>query len=237
MATSARKLLSAGIVLHNGDAMTQEEFHDAYESMPEDYRAELIGGIVFEPSPLGLEHGYADSRFAYLLEHYAARTIGVRCALNASVIMSDEDEVQPDVLLRIEPEYGGQSRNKNAKTINAHYLKGTPELAAEIAHSSRAIDLHLKKERYLLAGVGEYVVVCLEPAKVYWFDRSGKEVRPDRKGIFKSKILPGLWIDFKALFDLDYDSSMAALNQGMQTKEYVDFVERLAKAKSRSTRY
>lgn len=33
--------------LHNGDFMTQREFHTIYERMPVSFRAELIGGTVF----------------------------------------------------------------------------------------------------------------------------------------------------------------------------------------------
>jgi len=43
--------------LHNGDSMTQSEFHRTYEQMPEGLKAELVGGVVFVCEPLGLEHG------------------------------------------------------------------------------------------------------------------------------------------------------------------------------------
>lgn len=223
------RLLSR-VGLHNGDSMTQKQFHIVYCGMPEDYRAELIGGIVYEPpSPLGYEHGSIDIRLACLLEHYAAKTPGVGSSANATVIMSDEDEVQPDVLLRIEPQFGGQSGNQPAKKINSFYVKGAPELVAEVAHSSFAIDLHKKKQRYLLAGVCEYLVVCLEPAWLYWFDfRNECEIKADKNGISKSKILPGLWIDGKALLELDYDASMKALNKGLRSSGHAKFVARLS---------
>lgn len=41
--------------------MHQPEFHQAYLAMLSDYKAELIGGVVYEPSPLGLEHGTHDA--------------------------------------------------------------------------------------------------------------------------------------------------------------------------------
>lgn len=214
--------------LCNGDSMTQKQFHILYGRMPEDYRAELIGGIVYEPSPLGYSHGAVDMRLTTLLGHYSAKTPGVGCATNATVIMSDEDEVQPDVLLRIEPEYGGQSANQSARKINTYYVKGAPELVAEVAHSSFAIDLHLKRHRYKLAGVCEYIVICLEPAGIYWFDfRNQCEIRADDRGILKSEILPGLWIDGEALLKLDYDASMAALNKGLRSAGHKKFVSRL----------
>ena len=33
--------------LHNGDHMTQPEFHRIYQRMPKEFKAELIGGIVY----------------------------------------------------------------------------------------------------------------------------------------------------------------------------------------------
>lgn len=207
--------------------MSQSEFHRAYAAMPENFRAELIGGIVFEPAPSGLPHGEYDSRLGYLFEHYAAHTRGLRTARNASVIMSDEDEVQPDVLLRVLPEYGGQSKYTKTKVP---MVKGAPELVAEIAHSSRAIDLHLKKKRYALTGVKEYVVVCLEPARVYWFNlQADRELKAVNK-IVKSKVFPGLWIDVEALLEFDYEASMSALNEGLASRQHADFVAKLARA-------
>jgi Uma2 family endonuclease len=43
--------------LHNGERMTREEFHRAYENTKENFRAELIGGIVYVASPLKIGHG------------------------------------------------------------------------------------------------------------------------------------------------------------------------------------
>jgi Uma2 family endonuclease len=123
------------IELRNGDHMSQSEFHQAYDSMPESYRAELIAGIVYEPSPLGYLHGRNDIRLSSLLDHYAGKTSGVDAASGATVILSDEDEVQPDVLLRIIPERGGRSRNTKEVAKKPFYVAGAPELVAEIAHS------------------------------------------------------------------------------------------------------
>jgi hypothetical protein len=50
-------------------------------------------------------------------------------------------------------------------------VRGAAELLAEIAYSSVAIDLHLKKDDYQKAGVREYLVVCVrepEYANIWW---------------------------------------------------------------------
>jgi Uma2 family endonuclease len=208
--------------------MTQEEFHFAYEQMPERYRAELLGGIVFEPSPLGLPHGKTHTRLNTLFDTYSALTPGTEVADNATVMLGKEDEVQPDIILRVLPRHGGRS-----KTTKDSYVKGAPELVAEVAHSSRAIDLHFKKERYALAGVLEYIVVCLDPEQIYWFDLPGKRtLTADRDGVFRSEVFPGLWVHGQSVLQLHYQGAMDTLNQGLRTPEHEEFVARLAGKKS-----
>src|SRR5947209_2877577 len=139
--------------LHNGDRMTQKEFHRVYEQMPDNFRAELIGGIVYVGSPLKRPHGKDHLRLGTLFDTYQGHTPGVDAADNATVILSEDDEPQPDLYMRILPACGGQSRDTEDQ-----YIDGAPELLAEIAHSSRAIDLHTKRQRYADAGVLEYIV-------------------------------------------------------------------------------
>jgi hypothetical protein len=38
--------------LHTGDRMTRKEFHRRYEKMPDNFRAELIGGVVYGGLPI-----------------------------------------------------------------------------------------------------------------------------------------------------------------------------------------
>jgi len=211
--------------LYNGDRMRQAEFHVAYSQMPEGYRAELVGGIVFEPSPLGYSHGRNDSRLTCLLETYVIATPGVEAASNATVILGDEDEVQPDILLRVIQKCGGQSRVRK-------YIVGAPELVAEIANTSRAMDLHIKKQRYALAGVREYIVVTVQPAKLYWFDlQKDLELSVDDDGVVRSAVFPGLWIHQQGLLDLDASKTLNALNSGLMSPEHALFKAQLADAR------
>ncbi|HEY9868020.1 MAG TPA: Uma2 family endonuclease [Candidatus Obscuribacterales bacterium] len=211
------------IPLHNGDRMNRQEFHNAYCQMPERYRAELIGGIVFEPSPVGYSHGTNHASLSWLFKAYVMRTPGVEVADNASVFLSEEDEVQPDLFLRTTEACGGTSH-----LTADDYVEGAPELVAEVASSSRAIDLHLKKERYGLAGVIEYLVLCLRPKQIYWFDlKRQTELKADEEGIFRSEIFPGLWIHGEGLLKLNDRLSAQTLNRGLRSAEHRDFVSRL----------
>ena len=97
--------------LHSGDRMTQAEFHRIYEKMPEDFQAELIGGVVYVASPLRRRHATQHISLSALLAVYEASTPGVDAGDNATIILDEQDEPQPDVYLRILPAHGGQSRD------------------------------------------------------------------------------------------------------------------------------
>lgn len=210
-------------LLRNGDCMLRTEFHSLYEQMPEGYRAELLGGTVFEPSPVSWGHGEHHLSLGHLLKTYSIHTPRVLCASEASVILSEEDEVQPDLVLRIDQAAGG-----NSFLTDRNYVEGAPELVAEIAYSSRAIDLHLKRNRYRLAGIAEYMVVCLEPNRLYWFDLTSNRELPMYKNMIRSVIFPGLWIDVGALLELNNHLLIKTLTKGLKSKEHREFVAKLS---------
>src|SRR5712692_887457 len=158
--------------LHTGDRMTREEFHRIYEQTPEDFKAELIGGIVYVASPLRIRHGTNHLPLGSLFFAYEAHSPGVQSGDNTTILLGEEGEPQPDLFLRILPEFGGQSQ-----TTKKDYVAGAPELIAEIAHSSRAIDMHAKRDDYARYGVLEYLVMCLRERQLRWFDlRANKEL-------------------------------------------------------------
>ena len=71
---------------------------------------------------------------------------------------------QPDIALRILPEYGGQSR------VEGNYAAGAPELIVEVAASSRDRDPGVKRKLYQRMGVQEYVVAVVNPAALLRLD-------------------------------------------------------------------
>ena len=142
--------------LEAGDHLDQATFHARYEAMPPDFRAELIGGVVFVPSPLRLEHGESHALIMGWLTNYWSATPGTSVRDNATAILSDDSEPQPDAALVIDSESGGQS-----SLSEDGYATGPPELIVEVASSSASIDLHAKRRDYEQAGVLEYVVVVL----------------------------------------------------------------------------
>lgn len=209
--------------LFNGDRLTQAEFHRRYEAQPDDARFELIGGVVYIASPVGLPHGSYHTRLSLVLSLYQDATAGTEHADNTTVILDDEGEPQPDSLLMILPEYGGQTRLYRKK-----YILGAPEFVAEIAHSTRSIDLNQKKADYQRGGVKEYLVVCLEEQELHWFSfRPRRRILPDRHGVFRSHAFPGLWLDGPALLSRSSNRLMRTLKQGLASDEHAAFIRRL----------
>jgi Uma2 family endonuclease len=212
--------------LVNGDRMTQAEFHRRYEHYPEDVKFELVGGIVYMASPLRLPHSRYDDELGYLLGSYRRATEGTEVLHGATTILGPESEPQPDLGLRILPEFGGQSGDTEDE-----YVTGAPELLVEVAHSTKALDMHAKRRDYRLAGVREYLVLCVKERQLHWFRFPGGRVRPKTDGILRSRIFPGLWIDGAALLARNSARLSEALNQGLASKAHAAFVERLRAAR------
>jgi Uma2 family endonuclease len=209
--------------LHNGDHMTQPEFHRIYEQMPEDFRAELIGGIVFVASPLKRRHGKTHMLLGSVFCAYEGRTPGVDASDNTTVLLGEEGEPQPDLYLRILPEFGGQSQ-----TTDDDYVRGAPELIAEIADSSKSVDLHRKRKDYARYGVLEYLVVSPRERRLYWFDLRTNQELPLQDGVVRARTFPGLWVHADSLFRRDFKQLMETLEQGLATPDHAAFAARLA---------
>jgi hypothetical protein len=214
-------------LLANGDRMAQPEFHRRYLACSGEIQAELIGGIVYLASPLSWPHASYHQQLNMVFGMYAACTPGVESGDNATIILGEDSEPQPDLTLRILAACGGQS------TVNVEeYVEGPPELLAEIAYSRRAIDMNQKREDYEQAGVQEYLVLCVEEQELHWFRfATGDEIRPNRQRISRSGVFAGLWIDSKALLDQNGPRLIEVVQQGLASRPHAAFVRRLAAAR------
>jgi Uma2 family endonuclease len=217
--------------LENGDHLDQATFHARYEAMPEDYRAELIGGIVYTRSPKSVPHSSSQVMMSRWLVEYADATPGTDAIISTTQILGPVSEPEPDACLFILPEYGGQ-----VFVDENEYLNGAPELIVEVSSSTESIDLNRKKLDYQKAGVREYVVLALRTQQVFWFVRQRgkyKEVPLPADGIFRSCFFPGLWLDAEAMLRNDRPRVLAALRQGLATPEHAAFVAKLQKQASK----
>lgn len=212
--------------LENGDRLTREEFERRYDAMPDLKKAELINGVVYMGSPVRFRaHAEPHAYLVGWLGVYGAVTPGVGPADSTTVRLGSDSELQPDALLRIEPQAGGNSR------ISADdYVEGAPELIAEIAASTASHDLHDKLDVYRQSGVQEYLVWRVYDEQIDWFalqDGEYMRLTPDGSGVIHSQVFPGLRLAVSALLAGEIAQVLAELQKGLGTAEHAAFVERL----------
>ena len=73
--------------LVTGMKMTLEEFLRRWEAIPELKKAELIDGVVYVPSPVGLDHCTKDAMLIWWLGSYVVETPGCDTGNNGTWIM------------------------------------------------------------------------------------------------------------------------------------------------------
>lgn len=214
-------------LLENGDKLTRYEFERRYNAMPNLKKAELIEGIVYMPAALRFKsHGQPHAWIIGWLVSYEASTPGVALGVEPTVRLDLDNEPQPDAVLIIAPEAGGQAR-----LSDDDYIEGAPELIVEIAASSVAIDLHAKKQAYRRNGVKEYIVWQVLDQKLTWFYlEQGEyvELVPNIEGILQSQVFPGLWLAVPDLLAGNMQQVLTILQAGVHSPEHAAFVQRLA---------
>ncbi|MEO8082771.1 MAG: Uma2 family endonuclease [Ardenticatenales bacterium] len=213
--------------LCNGDRLTQPEFHRRYLATPKAFHAELIEGMVFVmASPISLtKHAGPQGFLIGWLSFYAANTVGTKALGPITLIIDNENEVEPDAMLRVDHERGGSSR-----PTDDDFLSGVPELVVEVAASSAAYDLNIKKHLYARIGVPEYIVATAHERGVHWFvlrDGEYVELAPDDDGVYRSPTWPGLWLPADALWAHDLAAAIATTQAGIATDAHAAFVARL----------
>jgi len=212
--------------LESGDCLGADEFMRRYEAMPHVKKAELIEGTVYMGSPVSAMHAVPDTIFRGWLFVYAARTPGTEATGNFTVRLGSRNVPQPDSLLRILPEFGGQTH-----LDPEGYLLGPPELVVEVAASSAAIDLHAKLRVYRRAGVREYLVWRPLAREFDWFVLHQNEYRPNApasSGVFRSPHFQGLALSMDALLKNDSTKVLDVLQANLQTPAHRAFVARRA---------
>jgi Uma2 family endonuclease len=139
------------------------------------------------------------------------------------VLLGEDSEPEPDLYLRILPEYGGRSA-----TTPDDYIEGAPELIVEVALSSRSIDLYAKRRDYAKCGVREYMVAIPRAGIITWFDLTNdRELTISDDGVIKSLAFPGLWLSVPAILQQNGNLAMTTLNAGLSSSEHQIFVEQL----------
>jgi len=215
--------------LENGDRLTWPEFAQRYYAMPSHRKAELIDGVVYMASPVRYRHhSNPHLNLATWIGTYKARTNGVGGGDDGTVRLDDDNAPQPDTCLFILPECNGQVR-----IDDEDYVVGAPEWAGEVAASSVSLDLHAKLRVYQRFGVREYLVWRVYDRAIDWFVLRGDtydRLACSSDGLYRSEVLPGLWLDPQALIDDNMTRALEILEQGTASADHAAFVARLQAA-------
>ncbi|MEY3828262.1 MAG: hypothetical protein RLZZ148_3090 [Cyanobacteriota bacterium] len=190
--------------LVNGDRLTRLEFERRYDAMPK----------VKKP------HG----SLITWLGVYQVATPQVQMGIEPTVRLDIDNEPQPDGVLFIKRESGG-----NCRLSEDGYIEGAPELVIEVAASSVAIDLGDKKRAYRRNGVQEYLVWQVFEQKIDWFslqDGDYISLVPDEGGIIHSQVFPGLWLDGEAMLKGNMQQVLNVLQLGINSTEHQAFVQK-----------
>ena len=212
------------LTLEQGDHLTREEFERRYASMPHVKKAELIEGVVQMPSPVKhQQHGQQHFDMIFWLGCYRMFTNGVEGGDNSTLKLDLKNEPQPDAFLIILPRFGGQVKFEDKNIV------GAPEWIGEVSASSASYDLHSKLEAYRRNGVKEYAVWRVLDNAIDWFALEGDRFArlPCDDGIYRSHVLPGLWLDVQALMEGRLARVFEVVQQGVATSEHRDFVKEL----------
>ncbi|MBD2125810.1 Uma2 family endonuclease [Microcoleus sp. ZQ-A2] len=214
-------------LLRSADRLNRYEFERRYNVMPNLRKAELIEGIVYIPAAVRFKsHSQPHGWIVAWLGTYEAMTPGVALGVQPTVRLDIDNEPQPDAVLLIMPEVGGQSR-----LSEDDYIEGVPELVVEIAASSVAIDLHAKKQAYRRNGVKEYIVWQVLDQTISWFYLEKGEyldLPTDTDGIIRSRVFPGLWLAVAPVLSGNMQHVLAVLQDGIKSPEHGAFVQKLA---------
>ncbi|MFN5593842.1 MAG: hypothetical protein ACK5WC_08445 [Aphanizomenon sp.] len=109
--------------LTNGDKLTRYEFERRYNAVSKPKKSELIEAIVdIIPATLHfISHGQPHSRILTWLGNYEVMTSGTALGVEPTVRLDLDNEPQPDAVLIIIPEAGGQTR-----ISEDDYIEGLP---------------------------------------------------------------------------------------------------------------
>src|SRR5262249_23890744 len=150
-------------------------------------------------------------RMSLWLGTYVIATPGTRLFPTTTWVMTEDDVPQPDIALVIDPHRGGQSRKEGI------YSAGAPELVVEVSVTTTAKDAGAKLRLYERMGVREYLIAKPKKRELVWrVLTKGKYrlLRPDSKGLLRSHVFPGLWLNPELLWNDDSAALSALIQQG-----------------------
>lgn len=137
-----------------------------YWNLPEDRRAELIDGQLYDMAPPSFKHQKIISQLSYQFNDYIKQNNGdcevIPAPFAVNLDADDRNWVEPDISVICD---------KNKLTDRG--CSGAPDLIVEVVSpSSRRMDYNIKNGLYVSAGVREYWIVDPEKERttVYHYE-------------------------------------------------------------------
>jgi hypothetical protein len=218
--------------LCQGDNLDRDEFMRRWEALPEIKKAELIGGIVYMPSPILVDHGDADVNVAGWLMVYEVATPGRASGHNTTAYLLDAVP-QPDLrLVSFRTMAGHPGLRGNSCTVLRSWWPRYPRQVHPVTCTKSWNFTGTPTSRNMSR-------FCSTSGKLRWHVLEGREyqvVEPDGDGIHRSRTFPGLWLDKGAFLQGDMRKVLDTLEEGLGSPEHQEFVRRLEQARAaRST--
>lgn len=192
--TSVLKDGSTAYIVKRQGEYTLEDYY----ALPDEQRAELIDGVLYDMASPGTLHqmvgGYIYARFLEFVAKNQGKGIPLIAPLDVQLDCDDKTIVEPDVMIVCD-------RDKLYK----NRVYGAPDFILEVlSKSTRRRDMVTKLQKYANAGVKEYWMVDIEGRRVfvYIFD---EENYPAIYG-FDAKVPVYIWggqceVDFSEVYN------------------------------------
>jgi Uma2 family endonuclease len=169
--------------------VTVSEF---YRRVPDGQKADLLDGVIYMASPDTLESNDLTGFVDFLLRGFnSAKKLGGKVFVSRFAFrLTRYRAPEPDVAF---------VTKRRLRLLSRREMKGGPDVAVEIVSAdSRRRDYGEKKRIYQAAGVSEYWIIDPLKKRVEFHRlRDGKyQLVPLEDGrIFRSKVVPGFWLD------------------------------------------
>jgi Uma2 family endonuclease len=172
-------------------------------------KADLIDGVIYMASPENTEANDLEGWLLIVMRSFVRRkNLGKVYVSRVAYRLDKKNAPEPDI---------GFVHKANLHRIKRGGIEGPPDLAVEIVSpESVERDYDKKRRQYEHFGVPEYWIIDQEQRKVTVFRLGARgkyrEVRP-RKGLYRSEVLTGFWLDARWLWQNPLPDELETVNR------------------------
>jgi len=190
--------------------LTFEEFVRLFD---EDDDVELVDGMVVQRVAAKDIHEDLQGWLLFVLRGYAEeKGLGIVCGSRTAVKITEHRGRLPDIVF---------VRKENASIVQEEGIFGTPDLVVEIwSPGDRPSDMLAKEADYRSIGVPEIWLVDLQRKQVRVLRKVGEgyEEKVMRKGVLRSEVVEGFWVNVEWLFKRPLPNVIEALQKVLGRK-------------------